>query len=61
MAIGSKLVIRDCVVGRGVLMLEPRCVEVLGGKVEVWDRKWREERKRVLQDKAKAYGLGGQG
>lgn len=61
MAIGSKLVIRDFVVARGVLMLEPRCVEVLGGKVEVWDTKWREERKRVLQDKAKAYGLGGQG
>lgn len=61
MAIGSKLVIRDCLVARGVLMLEPRCVEVLGGKVEAWDKKWREERKKVLQEKAKAHGLAGQG
>lgn len=37
---------------RGVVLLEPRCVEVLGGKVDAWDRKWREERKKVLKEKA---------
>lgn len=52
MAIGAKLVLRDVTVARGVVLLEPRCVEVLGGKVDVWDRKWREERKKVLKEKA---------
>lgn len=52
MAIGAKLVLRDVSVARGVVLLEPRCVEVLGGKVDAWDRKWREERKKVLKEKA---------
>jgi RecQ-mediated genome instability protein 1 len=52
MAIGAKLVLRDFVVARGVVMLEPRSVEVLGGKVEVWDKKWREEKKKVLKERA---------
>ena len=52
MSIGAKLVLRDFEVARGVVLLEPRCVEVLGGKVDAWDRKWREERKKVLKEKA---------
>lgn len=52
MAIGAKLVLRDVTVARGVVLLEPRCVEVLGGKVDAWDRKWKEERKKVLKEKA---------
>jgi len=52
MSIGTKLVLRDVSVARGVIMLEPRCVEVLGGKVDAWDRKWREGRKKVLKEKA---------
>jgi RecQ-mediated genome instability protein 1 len=52
MSIGAKLVLRDFEVARGVILLEPRCVEVLGGKVDAWDRKWREERKKVLKEKA---------
>lgn len=52
MSIGAKLVLRDVCVARGVVLLEPRCVEVLGGKVDAWDRKWREERKKVLKEKA---------
>jgi RecQ-mediated genome instability protein 1 len=52
MSIGAKLVLRDLEVARGVVLLEPRCVEVLGGKVDAWDRKWREERKKVLKEKA---------
>lgn len=52
LAIGAKLVLTDVSVARGVVMLEPKCVEVLGGKVEAWDRKWREERKKVLKEKA---------
>jgi RecQ-mediated genome instability protein 1 len=52
MSIGAKLILRDFEVARGVVLLEPRCVEVLGGKVDAWDRKWREERKKVLKEKA---------
>ena len=52
MSIGAKLVLRDFEVARGVILLEPKCVEVLGGKVDAWDRKWREERKKVLKEKA---------
>ena len=52
LGIGAKLVLRDVVVARGVLLLEPKGVEVLGGKVEVWDKKWRAERKDVLKRKA---------
>lgn len=56
MSIGTKLVLKDASVARGVIMLEPRCVEVLGGKVDAWDRKWREERKKILKEKAGMQG-----
>lgn len=52
MAIGSKLVLKDVVVARGVALLQPKGVEVLGGKVEAWEKKWRSERKEVLKRKA---------
>lgn len=52
MAIGSKMVIRDLVVARGVVMLTSAGTEVLGGRVEAWDKKWREDRKKVLEEKA---------
>lgn len=53
MAMGCKMVLREgLVVARGVVLLEKGKCEVLGGKVEVWDRKWREDRKRVLKEKA---------
>ena len=52
MAIGSKLVLRDVMVARGVVLLQPKGVEVLGGKVEAWDKKWRSERKGTLKRKA---------
>jgi RecQ-mediated genome instability protein 1 len=52
MPIGSKLVLKDVTVARGVILLEPKSVEVLGGKVEAWDKKWRNERKSTLKRKA---------
>lgn len=60
MSIGAKLVLRNVVVARGMALLEPKSVEVLGGKVEVWDKKWRAERKEVLKRKA-GLGLEGEG
>lgn len=52
LSIGAKLILKDFVVARGVAMLTPKSVEVLGGKVEVWDKKWKEERKKVLKERA---------
>ena len=52
MSIGTKLVLKDVTVARGVALLEPKNVEVLGGKVDAWDKKWRNERKDVLKRKA---------
>lgn len=52
MAIGSKLVLKDFAVARGVIMLTTRGTTVLGGKVDAWDKKWREDRKKVLKEKA---------
>ncbi|CAK1359116.1 unnamed protein product [Cercospora beticola] len=49
--IGAKLILKDFTVSRGVIMLTPGNVDLLGGKVEAWDKKWREERKKVLKEK----------
>ena len=51
-SIGAKLVLRDFVVARGVIMLTARGTEVLGGKIDAWDKKWKEDRKKVLKEKA---------
>lgn len=59
MPIGAKLVLKDLVVARGVILLEPRNVDLLGGKVDAWDKKWREERKAVLKEKAGMREAGG--
>lgn len=49
-SMGMKVVLRaGCVVRRGVVMLSPESVGVLGGKVEAWDRAWREGRKERLR------------
>lgn len=61
MSIGAKLVLKNVIVARGVALLEPKGVEVLGGKVEAWDKKWRAERKEVLRRKAGMGMLGGNG
>ncbi|KAF2214380.1 hypothetical protein CERZMDRAFT_95651 [Cercospora zeae-maydis SCOH1-5] len=52
MGIGAKLVLKDFTVSRGVIMLTPSNVDVLGGKIEAWDKKWRQDRKKVLKEKA---------
>ncbi|KAF2723415.1 hypothetical protein K431DRAFT_282876 [Polychaeton citri CBS 116435] len=54
MEIGKKLVLRDVLAARGVILLNASSVEILGGKVDVWDRKFREERKDRLKRKAES-------
>jgi len=48
MSMGAKLVLRNCDIRRGVVMLEPGGVQILGGKIEGLDKSWREGRKERL-------------
>jgi RecQ-mediated genome instability protein 1 len=48
MSMGTKLLLRNCDVRRGVIMLEPVHVQILGGKIEALDKLWREGRKERL-------------
>lgn len=49
MAIGTKMVLRNVVVARGVVMMEAGTATVLGGKIEGMDKMWREGRKDRLR------------
>ncbi|KAJ9218909.1 hypothetical protein DTO027B5_976 [Paecilomyces variotii] len=40
--IGAKMVLRNATVARGMVLLEPECVTLLGGKVEAADKAWKE-------------------
>lgn len=54
MNIGSKVMLRKgCKVARGMVLLEPKTVVVLGGKIEVQDKAWREGREERLRDAVK--------
>jgi RecQ-mediated genome instability protein 1 len=50
MSIGMKIMLKaGSVARRGVVMLAPENVIVLGGKVETWDKTWRDGRKERLK------------
>ncbi|KAF1977082.1 RecQ mediated genome instability protein Rmi1 [Bimuria novae-zelandiae CBS 107.79] len=59
MAMGAKLLLRDTDVRRGVAMLEPANVQVLGGKIDALDKAWKEGRKQRLMNAAKMTGEAG--
>ena len=51
MSIGSKMMLRKgCKVARGMVLLEPATVAVLGGKIEGLDKEWREGREARLRE-----------
>jgi RecQ-mediated genome instability protein 1 len=54
MSIGCKLLLRDIVVARGLVLLEPRSVTVVGGKIEELQNSWRARRKESLKAAANA-------
>jgi len=56
MTMGAKLVLRNVDVRRGVVMLEPSNVQMLGGKLEALDKAWKEGRKERLMAAAKVTG-----
>ncbi|KAK2744006.1 hypothetical protein FQN57_004459 [Myotisia sp. PD_48] len=48
LAIGAKLLIKNATVARGIMLLEPACVTVLGGKIESLHQEWTLGRKARL-------------
>lgn len=51
LGIGAKLVVKNMTIARGVILLEPTSTQLLGGKVDVWDKAWRAGRKEALKAK----------
>lgn len=49
MSIGCKLVLKNVVVARGILLLEPATTTMLGGKIESLHKTWKENRKAELK------------
>jgi RecQ-mediated genome instability protein 1 len=47
-SIGAKLVLKNTIVGRGMILLTPDTVTLLGGKIEAMDTLWRQTRKERL-------------
>lgn len=54
--IGAKLVLRDVTVARSTILLEPKSVTVLGGKIEEMHKRWKEGRKEALKIAARNGG-----
>lgn len=51
MSVGCKVLLKQgCRVARGMVILEPGNVVVLGGKIEGLDKAWREGREKALRD-----------
>jgi len=56
MNIGTKMVLRDVTVARSTVLLEPKAVMMLGGKIEDLHKKWRDGRKEALKQAARNSG-----
>jgi len=50
MSIGAKMVLKSATVARGLVLLEPQTVTLLGGKIEAMDKACREGKKQRLLD-----------
>ena len=49
MNIGAKIVLKNAVVARGVVLLEPSTASAIGGKIEALHKQWKDERKERLK------------
>ncbi|KAJ6111809.1 hypothetical protein N7523_007870 [Penicillium sp. IBT 18751x] len=54
LAVGAKFVLRDATVARGMILLNPASVDLLGGKIEALDKPWKEGRKARLLERITA-------
>jgi len=61
MSIGCKIILRGVTVARGVVLLEPRTIALLGGKIEGLHKQWREGRKEELKKAIEASEREGRG
>ena len=61
MSIGCKVALKDVLVARGIVMLEPATVTVLGGKIEELHKAWKEGRKAELKAAIEANEHGARG
>ncbi|THW26352.1 hypothetical protein D6D23_03542 [Aureobasidium pullulans] len=51
LGIGAKIILKNMTIARGVVLLDPNNTQLLGGKVEIWDKAWRSGRKERLTSK----------
>lgn len=49
MSIGCKMVLKNVILARGVLLLEPSTTTILGGKIEALHKAWKNDRKAELK------------
>ena len=49
MSLGCKAVLRNITVARGVILLEPRSMALLGGRINTLHQAWKENRKAELK------------
>lgn len=49
MSMGCKIVLKNAVVARGIVLLEPSTTTVLGGKIDALHKAWKEGRKTELK------------
>ncbi|KAL8698930.1 MAG: hypothetical protein Q9201_006295 [Fulgogasparrea decipioides] len=49
MSIGCKMVLKNAIVARGVILMEPANTTILGGKIEALHKAWKEHRKAELK------------
>ncbi|KAL8695400.1 MAG: hypothetical protein Q9218_000159 [Villophora microphyllina] len=49
MSIGCKMVLRNAAVARGMVLIEPENTTLIGGKIEVLHKAWKENRKTELK------------
>ncbi|CAG8975074.1 hypothetical protein HYALB_00009937 [Hymenoscyphus albidus] len=60
MNIGCKVILKkDVKVARGMVLLEPESITVLGGKIEAVDKAWKEMRENRLREAVGAPPIGG--
>lgn len=52
--IGTKLLLKNIVVARGVLLLDNSNVQILGGTVEQWNSTWKRSHKKRLMNKVRS-------
>ncbi|KAL4960777.1 OB fold domain-containing protein [Aspergillus stella-maris] len=57
--IGAKLLLRNATVARGMILLTPESIEVLGGKIEAMNQAWKDGRKERLMRRLNGAEIGG--